>query len=526
MHRRWLRAVIEIGVSLAAAALLALACTTIRVDPLQRIGQISGLATIQIRFLMIAIPLVLALVVTARLRGGKHFALTARIVCAALAGLASGYVASGIIVALRGTPYCLNANAGDSDIIVMWANALKTGQTGLYPPAFYPPLFPHALRYYMEATDQSAVYALKDLQIICTALVGPAAYLSWRLVLRPGWALGIGVMAALVVIDPYKPYGNLVLVVFVPIAIRYLARLREAADRAPFELVRTGVLYGLAFGLLILTYSGWFRWAVPGLVGAGLVVFPWRRGWKQGLLLGAVTLVVIVVVDWNYFTNTYEYAAAISKSSGGKTPMIVDDYFYFDTAIDPTYFAMWKGDMPGSTAIRDFPPTGELGGIGLYSLVLFAGLGIAVALGRARTELITVLGVLIATWLQRFWVAHNMYETKLVQLWPRTTLLLAYGFVVVAGLAVYYVYERALKRADADSAWRSPNAHIGAIVALVMLFGSIASATADRYMPYDSLPRTLGWLSFAAHDAKKQAKKALETPAPAPQPPALPPAQP
>ncbi len=506
MHRRWLGPVIEIVVSFAAAGLLAYACTSIRINPLLRVGQVSGLATIQIRFLLFAVPLLLGLVVAARVHGGTWFPMATRVVCAALAGLASGFVAGGIIVALRGTPFCLNAGAGDSDIIVMWANAIKDGTKGLYPPPFYPPLFPHLLSHYMQIVGLPADYALKDLQILGTLVAGPLAYLSWRLVLRPGWALAVGVIAAMIVIDPYKPYGCLVLVTFVPIVIRYLAHLRESADRHPFEVVRVGVIYGLAFGVLCLLYSGWFRWAAPGLVVAALVVFPWRRGWKHGVLLAGITLLAMVIVDWNYVTGVYHHSEAVAKATGGTSPMIVDDYFYFDTEVDPTYFAMWKGDMPGSTSPSDWPLPGELGGVGMFSVLLFAGLGIAIALGRHRTAIITIVSALAATWFQRFWVAHSMYNTKLVQLWPRTTLLLVYLFVVTAGLAALYVYERAAKRAAADSPLRGSGAPIGALVALTLLFGSMGSAISDRYMPHNSLPRTPGILSFMAHDAYKKLK--------------------
>lgn len=517
MRRRWHGPVIEIVVSFAAAALLAWSCTSIKVYPLARIGQVSGLASIQIRFLMIAVPLLLAVGVAMRMREGKWLPLVTRIACAGLAGLASGYVAGGIIVALRGTPYCLNANGGDADIIVMWANALKTGDTGLYPPAFYPPLFPHAVRYYMELTDQPAVFALKDLQIVTTLIAGPLAYLSWRLVLRPGWALAIGVVAALVVIDPYKPYGALVLVMFMPIAIRYLAELRGAGERSPYELVRIGVIYGIGFGVLCLFYSGWFRWAVPGLVLAALLVFPWKC-WKRGLLLGGVTLVLFLAVDWKYLTATYDYAAHVSKTSGGEAPVIKDDYFFFDTEVDPTYFAMWKGDLPGTTQLKEWPPPGELAGIGVYTLLLCAALGIAVALGRRRTELIALVSVLGLVWFQRFWQAHLMFKTQLVQLWPRTTLLLAYLFVVIAGIAIYYLVEHAQKRAAADSPLRSAYAQLGALVGLTMLIGSMSSSIADRYMPHDSLPRTSGWHAYAAHLAAWDALKKTKPPPAQPPP--------
>ncbi|HUS30305.1 MAG TPA: hypothetical protein VMZ53_17475 [Kofleriaceae bacterium] len=505
--------VIEIAVSFAAAALVAWLSTFIKVNPLDRVGQVSGLAAIQIRYLACAIPVLVAVAVSTRYRDGRWFPITSRMACAALAGLASGFVAGGILVALRGTPFCLNAGAGDSDILVMWANAYHRGDATQYPPAFYPPLFPQLLRYYAEATDQPAVYALKDLQILFTATAGPVAYCAWRLILRPGWALGVGVVAAMVIIDPYKPYGAFVLVVFVPIVIRYFARLREAGAKHPYELVRTGVIYGLVLGVLCLMYSGWFRWAGAGLVIAGCVVFPWRR-WKHGAVLVAVTLVVILIVDWSYITGLLGFAQKLQQAeqaSGIPHPLIADEYIYFDSVAEPTFFTLWKGDLPGTTVEADWPPLGELGGLGLFTIALFAGTGTALALGRRRTDIITMVSVLGAIWVQRFWTARAMFKTKLVQLWPRTTLALIYLFVLLTGFAAYFIYERKLARAGEDSPLRAPSSVAGALVALTLLFGSMGSSISNRYMPYSSLPRTTGWLAFLAHDAWQKVKAAPET---------------
>jgi hypothetical protein len=506
--------VIEIAISFAAAALVAWTSTFIKVNPLDRVGQVSGLAAIQIRYLACAVPILIAVAVSIRYRGGRWFPVASRLGCAALAGLASGFVAGGVIVALRGTPFALNAGAGDTDILVMWANALhRGGPPAELPPAFYPPLFPQLLRVYMVATDQPAVYALKDLQIFFTLIAGPTAYLAWRLLLRPGWALGIGVLAALVIIDPYKPYGNFVLVVFVPIVIRYFARLRESADKHPYELIRTAVIYGVVLGVLNLLYAGWFKWFAPGVAIAALVLFPWRQ-WKRGGLLVGATLLVIVIVNFSYIKGILELSSALSDAeaaSGISHPILPDEYIYFDAATDPAFFTLWKGDLPGTTDPADWPPLGEIGGLGLVTIALFAGAGTALALGRKRTDVITLGTLLGTTWIWRMWTARMMFRTKLVQLWPRTTLAIIYLFLILTGLAVYLIYERRRLRADDASPLRAPSSFVGALVTLTLIFGSMGSSISNRYMPYNSLPRTTGWLAYLAHDAWQKVKAAPET---------------
>jgi galactan 5-O-arabinofuranosyltransferase len=348
---------------------------------------------------------------------------------------------------------------------------------------------------------------MKDLQIVGAALFGPIAYLSWRMLLRPAWALGIGVIAALIVIDPYKPIANLVLVAMIPISIKFLQILRRSDERSVLQLAKFGVLFGVAYGLMFLSYSGWFKWSAPGLVLGVAVLLPWRTAKLRAAIYGGITLLVFVVVIWGYLRNIMEFRQYLAKASAGsggvELKMIYDDYFHFDTAIDPAYVAMWKGDLPGATQPSAWPPAGELGGLGVYTALLFAGFGTAIAFARKRTVVIVMGLVLAGVWFQRFWVAHEMWSTKLVQLYPRTAIELAHILVLFAGFGLYYVVEYLTRRFDPEGL-HAPSRVIGAICALTLVFGSAASATVDHYMPYDSLPRTLGFLSFAAQQAKKE----------------------
>jgi galactan 5-O-arabinofuranosyltransferase len=496
---RWRAPALEAAVAFGAMGLFLALCPSIHVSPMLRIGAISGLASLQLRFAMIVLPLIIALIVTARVRNGAWFALTSRLACAAFAGLASAFIAGGVLVALRGTPYCLNAHNGDSGMLAVWANAFTNHNPADYPPPYYPPLFPHVLHWYMDLVDKPALYALKDLEIGITALIGPLAYLAWRLLLRPGWALGIGVVAALVIIEPYKPYEGLSLVLLVPLMIHFVQTLRHADDRTIQQLAKCGVAYGLGFGVLCLTYSGWFKWSAPGFVAAAACLVPWRGGrWKASALVGGIALFVFVAVVWSYFSDIHTYTKIANIGIGGK-PLVQDTYVYFDVLVDPGYFAMWKGDLPGGYT-PDWPPWGELAGVGLYPLLLFLGFGTAIALGRKRTMVITLACVLVGTWLMRFYYAHYVYETKLVQLYPRTSIELAYGFALMAGFAIYYVVEY-FARKTPDGPLRSSSTVIGAMCTLAFVLGTAGSAISDRYMPANTAPRNLGWLSWAAHEA-------------------------
>jgi len=483
--RRWVGPCAEVAVSFATAGLFMLWSRNTDVDPLDRLGQIAGISAMAFRYTVISGLLVAAVVIAARVRAGIAFDMTSRLVCAAVAGLVSGMVAGGIVIALRGTPWGLNGNEGDAGDLIKWALDVRAGN---HPPYAYPPLGLHVLDRYARVRDIEVAFALKHLQILGTAALGPAAYLSWRLLLRPGWALGVGMIAALPLIDvaPYKPYTSLVLIVFVPAAIRMLEMIRHADQVSIPQSARRGVLMGAGFGLLCLLYSGWFKWSAPGLLFAVLVVFPWRSrvGTRKALVFGAVAFATFALLAGGHVRDAL-------------TENFSDSYKYFDVGVEPAYIAMYRNDLPGT--LFSWPPLGELGGVGVFSIILYAGFGAAVVLGRSRTLVIGVGAIMTGCWLLRFYYAQDLYATGRVQLYPRTTAEILYCLLIFCCYAVYLAMERASRRGAPESLLRSPSGLIGAVCGLLLLLGSAASSISDHYMPSSTKPPGPGWLTWTAH---------------------------
>jgi galactan 5-O-arabinofuranosyltransferase len=237
---------------------------------------------------------------------------------------------------------------------------------------------------------------------------------------------------------------------------------------------------------MFLTYSGWFQWAAPGLVVATAVVFPWRTAPRKGIYLLALTGVVFLLL-------TGSYLHGLLFDPAGK---IADSYIYFDVKVDPMFVAMWRNDTPG--VIGTWPPIGELGGVGLFTLLLALGFGGAIAMGRKTTTVLVVGSMMTGAWIMRFMIARLMWDTNLVQLYPRTTPFILYCLMVLTGFAVY----RLVQRLAADHPLRGRSGLIGAICALLLVFGSTGSAISDRYMPLNSDPPGPGWLTYNAYLAK------------------------
>jgi galactan 5-O-arabinofuranosyltransferase len=437
---------------------------TVAVDPMVRVGQVSGMAQLQFRFAAAAIVLVVGLVLVERfLPAGRPW--LEPVGCACAAGLFTGLVAGGIDVALEGTPYGLWAGQGDYAWIGTWATSIMSGH-GL-PAHHYPPLSIYALAWWAQLTDQPVPYAMKGLQLIGTALFGPATYLAWRLLLRPAFALGVGVVAMIPFVEPVKAYPQLTLVVLIPVLVRFLRTVRRGADLRLRTAVLLGVAFGAGIGLLFLLYSGWFVWCAPGFVAAFVLFAPLRRAWRQVLALALSAAVTFLIVTWVHLTG-------LLSPTGG----VSDAFFYFDTDTEPAYFAMWRNDRPGN--IGPWPPPGELGYVGVFTLLLGVGIGVALWLGWRRTTVATVGLVAVGAWLIRMWLAGESYSTMTVRLYPRTTMVVLYCALILAGYAVLLA-GRALRRRISSPLPRPPWGIL--LIPLLFLFALTGSATIDHFMP-------------------------------------------
>ncbi|MEU9302797.1 hypothetical protein [Streptomyces sp. NPDC048269] len=481
---------LEAVVAFAAALVLPVLARGFKLNPLDRIAQVSGLAAIQLRFALVGLLFIAAVALAMRLRRGHHFDLAARIAAAAIAGLASGFVAAGAVVALHGTPWPMFGLNGDSGRIVEWAHAVANGRPSGSP--VYPPAPLYTLGHYAEwFRGGNTAYAFKDLQILGAAAFGPLVYLCWRMLLSPVRALAFGVAPAFALIDAYKPYSQTVLVLLVPVLVAMVVSLRRSGTDGWRPLLLKGAGFGVLLGLLFLTYSGWFLWSAAGVLFAALLYFPWRSGRLKGAAFLGATLASFLVVAGRYLM--------VMLTEGQTTK---DYNFRFDNFTDPAYYLMWRTDMPGK--VGDWPPPGEYGGVGLFALVTFVCLGAAIWLGIRRPMVVTIAAMFISAWVMRMYIASHMYETQTVQLYTRTNNQLLYCGLLLCALVAHLVSQRmaaARREAGADGTPRAgfpgrEGAVIGALCALLLVLGTVSSSMADRYMPAkEGTYRILPWVS-------------------------------
>ncbi|HEV3171264.1 MAG TPA: hypothetical protein VGZ32_13020 [Actinocrinis sp.] len=502
-RRQWLRRfgppALEVGVSLAAAAWMLLSTVTIHhFAPLNRISQVSGLAALQVRFYAVALIAVTALLLV-RLPRFAHLSDRVRpLAFATLPGLLSGFVGAGVLLALRGVPLPLNGVSGDAGDMERWVLMLKNGQS---THAGYPPLYPRLVWFVTFLTHGNVFTAYKYSEIVTTALLGPAAYLAWRLVTRPAWAMAIALVATAVLVEPYKSYEPLVLAIFVPLVIRVLRYLPTTADRSYRTVLVAGLLWGLVFGEIFILFSGWYYWAAIGIAVCGALKFPWRA-WRKGAAFVGATAV-------GFLIPAYDLLMGLLHDPP-------DPYFFFGTSQDPAYISIWITDMPGQKLVNGvWPPPGELGGVGVFTAIIIIGLGVALALGLKRTPVMVAASFIGGAWLIRFHLASEMYRDHLVRYWPRASQMILYCLLILTVYAIKLTAERArpmlaaLRERAADSGVSGSGAAavapaaawaVGLFAAAILFTGMAGSASADKFMPKnDGSPGQLAWNAHFSH---------------------------
>jgi galactan 5-O-arabinofuranosyltransferase len=505
-ERRWVLPAAEAVVSVAAGVGFMLLCMHISANPFSRVGQVSGLAKVQQYAAMIGLPILAVLLYSAYRGSVQRREIVQRLVCAAVAGLATGIVAGGIAVALHGTPWGLGGQEGDPGNLQGMANDMMRGK-GL--PGVYPPGFPAVLAAWAELRYNGIAgvgYALKDLQLLLSALVGPMSYLAWRLMLRPFWALAIAVPSAVLFLDPIRPYSHVVMIILIPLLAACFRDLRRVAERSLRSALLRGIGFGVVFGALFLWYSGWYVWSAPGVLVMGLALFPWRRGFqaiKRALVYLASIVVSAAVVGAPLLYQLARYGEDTT-----------DRYAYISTYIDPAYVLGWMSDRTGNFTYKNWPDTGELAGQSGFAVLLIVGFGLGIGLGLKNMVVRTTAMTLASAWLLRFWFASHMAHDQAVQLYPRTTWIIMYSLMILAVYGLMLLVQRgsgwlggALKSAGATSVLPSRKAMAqvtaGLICAVALFTAMGASWNANRYMP-DPSTNSMGIDAWRSHTLVKE----------------------
>jgi hypothetical protein len=423
--RRRHEAAVAIAVGLAFPALAAMVLwldpwsVAERFDPLDRGHQVAAVSLLTLVLLGATSAWLLLLSPTSPTDPEpRRWPLTA----AGLAGTASGVWAVGAMLALHGTPWSFFADQGDAGRYIEWAADLGAR------PAEYPPGGLWLLRGVAAVLGLSEAAALKPTTILVMALTGPLAYLAWRLVSGPTFALYAGVVVAVPFWHSYLPMRRIVLFLILPVIVAGArALLAERPLPGLGNLGRTAAL-GAALGLLVLVYSGWtyfIAFALLPLAVLGIVRLlrdePRARRTRLGLLAALVVPALLLVSP---------YVLPMLVDTSARPTALVDDY------------------APNIEAALASVPSAFLGetGLGLTLVVPVALLAVVVLRVRRSLLDLLIVAALGSAVVFRLLLLLRFGITENAGLFQRTTPVIGYLLLVAAVRGVVL-----LARAGADT---------------------------------------------------------------------------
>lgn len=471
--------VLEALVALATLGIVFWSGEGIGANPLDRLGQVSILAAMHFRVALLALSIVAIVAILWRFDRSRPW--HAAVLWPAATALVTGFYGSVVAVTQRGTDWPIGGDGGDIGAIREWILDSIHG-TGGVPPG-YPPLFPAMIERLTRWNGADPGSIMHHAQFTMVLAMGPIAYFAWRIIMPPMPAAAFAIVVGANFVEPYKPYAALSLVVMVPVLAAYVLHTRLIPMRRPRANAMVGALLGASIGLMTILYSGWLFWVAPGVFVLLVAVTPWRRaGWRVAAFHVAGLLAFLAM------TSTYLVSFARMEEP------LKDTFFYFDTYIDPAYFAMWRGGQGGYDG--PWPPFGEFGGVGLFTVLLVLAMGAALALRPRNPVVLVGVAMFASSWVMRFQVAQHMWQEQAVQLYPRTSYTLYLAAMVAAMVLVCHV----ARRLERTTEPRPLAASFGVFLIVVVLGVSAASAGADRHMPRDD--ETIASLAWRAYEQR------------------------
>ncbi|HEY3650117.1 MAG TPA: arabinofuranosyltransferase, partial [Streptosporangiaceae bacterium] len=242
----------------------------------------------RLRVAMIPVAVLVAGVIAVGLATRR---LPAELASGIAAGLAGGWVAFTLRVAVHGTPFAFGGLGSDAGRLAAMANRYShawRSSDGIVPsvPSNYPPLFPWLVGRLSALVHVPAWRLLSPAEAITLSFAVIAGYLLWRRLLPGPVALALSLPVLVCFSLPEKAYEILALAVFVPWAV------------ATFGDPPRGRLHwlpaGLIGGLSIVLYWAFIVFGALGVLA--LAVLTWRASPDRARYVRHVVLTILVAV--------------------------------------------------------------------------------------------------------------------------------------------------------------------------------------------------------------------------------------
>jgi hypothetical protein len=426
----------------------------LHIDPLDPMGQTSVLALGQLIFWVSMIVIsVFAIVGLAKNVLGTIAFVKFMIVTSV--GLASGVLTGTSFIALSKTPLYFGQWHGDLGRHVM--AAVEASQNG-FPLSSYPPLWPTIVGNLCQIFGWDIYFAYKYINLLAQPIFFALTLIILQKVFPAILAESIAVLYVFSFTnDSWKFIGELWTQLFILLLIVKLSSERH--ENRNLKTKFKNWFLGIGFGLSVSMYYGRLWWIALSIsiallltnlvgkrsvhiqlsviefsAGALIPIVPFFLGKRLGIsnLEIYVVLVTMTILMLIRIPKTLEKAFGVLSSFIISISILYlitklktgDNYFYADTT----------GNMIPKLIPTELPIF-----IFLVSLVL---VGIILLINQSNLllyQVVFLISNILSALLMMLFLAYKMYETKMVELWPRAASTIYNTWELVVLILVYIV---------------------------------------------------------------------------------------
>jgi hypothetical protein len=434
-----------------------------RFDPMDRGHQVTAVSLLTLGTLLLSSVLLVAF---ARPSFTDARPSSWGLVTGGLAAVASGVWATGAVLALHGTSWSFFADQGDAGRYIEWAADLGAR------PAEYPPGGLWLLRGTALLLGTSEAVALKPVTILVMALTGPLAYLAWRVISGPTFALFAGVVVAIPFWHSYLPMRRIVLFLVVPVVVAGAQLLLARRPEVGWPGVVRAAGLGVGLGALVVVYSGWIYFIALALLP--LAAIGLHRLWKDDRPGRRARLISLAAFVTPVVLLLSPYVLPIVFETDARPTALVDDF------------------EPNIQAALASVPSQFLGETGLgVTLVVPVLLLAVVVLGSRRSILdLVIVGALTSAVVFRLLLLLRFGVTGNAGLFQRTTPVIGYLLLVAAvrGIAILAEAVRTVAPPRAMTIGVTLAFRRTALIAAALLLVINVPADVNAFMPAEEGP--------------------------------------
>jgi hypothetical protein len=323
----------------------------------------------------------------------------------------------------------------------------------------------------------------------------------WRLVLGDWIALAVTINQTLAFNFDYK---TLTLNLVIPLLIYIILKAKDLTIRNS----NTSFFYGLAIGLISLSYFGYLYWLIPFLIVVSFLVLISKDRVKfldcstylyigLGAGLGPAISMRTTENVYLYYIGVFGVLLTLFLLRESKKIKVIFHYFINVVILIGLTGALFKfraGDtwVEGGVEKND-PTVGAILTLEGVSLILFFALLLAIYLiiqyRKDFTVIIILTGIYLSSAVFMYFIASQMQVTSRVDLWPRAQEVQGYALNLIFLIVILYICDIVLNEPNLQKYLEFSNKNLYYLVSFILfILGSYLvsslGASAHRSMPY------------------------------------------